>query len=262
VNDLIEDDLAGDENEVSMSDQLRGLMEESTVQAPGAPSPLLGKMIERMGYEAVYLSAANVAENSMALPIDAKAKFANIAQQAKYLAKAVSIPIILDLANALGQRENLSKELKQLEDVGVAAVIWNDHDDAGLTTKQLQSATSVTDLVLGIRTSALDRVESFRGEGAELVVITGLTSKKEFENVIAQTDTELIAEMAEFSDNPLLTAEELSELGFAVIIYPDTLLRITLKAAEAALATLGAEGSQAELLEIMMKPAELTQLRG
>ena len=66
--------------------------------------------------------------------------------------------------------------------------------------------------------------------------------------------------MTEFGKSPLLTLEELAELGYAVVLYPVTMLRVAMKAVEAALAMLADEGTQASLLDLMQTREELYDL--
>ncbi len=66
--------------------------------------------------------------------------------------------------------------------------------------------------------------------------------------------------MTEFGQSPLLTLDELADLGYAAVLYPVTLLRVAMKAVEAALETLAADGTQAELLDVMQTRQELYDL--
>ena len=70
----------------------------------------------------------------------------------------------------------------------------------------------------------------------------------------------LIANMTEFGASPLLTHQELAALGFAVVLYPVTLLRVAMKAIEAALAVIADAGSQEELLDLMQTRDQLYEL--
>ena len=66
--------------------------------------------------------------------------------------------------------------------------------------------------------------------------------------------------MTEFGQSPLLTLQELSDLGYAAILYPVTLLRVAMKAVETTLALLAEEGSQLELIDLMQSRQELYEL--
>ena len=68
--------------------------------------------------------------------------------------------------------------------------------------------------------------------------------------------------MTEFGKSPLLTLDELAQMGYAAVIYPVTLLRVAMKAMEAALAVIGNDGTQADLLDLMQSRQELYDLLG
>lgn len=66
--------------------------------------------------------------------------------------------------------------------------------------------------------------------------------------------------MTEFGKSPLLSLQELSDLGYAVVLYPVTLQRVAMKAIEASLAVIAAEGSQESILDLMQTREELYEL--
>jgi methylisocitrate lyase len=68
--------------------------------------------------------------------------------------------------------------------------------------------------------------------------------------------------MTEFGKSPLLTLEQLGEFGYAGVLYPVTLLRVAARAMEAALALVGSEGIQTELMDVMQTREELYDLLG
>src|SRR5262249_59426213 len=83
---------------------------------------------------------------------------------------------------------------------------------------------------------------------------------EEFGAFAQAVEVPLIANMTEFGKSPLLTINELSELGYAAVLYPVTLLRVAMKAAETALTLLAADGTQRDLLDLMQTRQELYDL--
>ena len=83
---------------------------------------------------------------------------------------------------------------------------------------------------------------------------------EEFKAFAEAIDVPLLANMTEFGKSPLLTSDELESLGYAAVIYPVTLLRVAMKAAEAALGILAADGTQREILDLMQTRQELYDL--
>ncbi|QDU93467.1 methylisocitrate lyase [Lignipirellula cremea] len=266
--------------------RLRQATEESAIQAPGAPSALFGRLIERMGYEAVYLSGAAISAGVLGLPDVGLMTLPELVQQATYLTRSVKIPVIADADTGFGDTVNVERTVIELEAAGVAAIQLEDQElpkrcghlsgkrivETGVMCAKIRAAVAARrdpNLVIIARTDARDslglpeaieRSQRYLEAGADWIFPEALANRKEFEAFVAQIDAPLVANMTEFGKSPLLTADELAEMGYAVILYPVTLLRVAMKAAEAALATLGAEGTQRDLLEIMQTREELYEL--
>src|SRR5207237_8599588 len=82
---------------------------------------------------------------------------------------------------------------------------------------------------------AIDRAKRYLDAGADWIFPEALQSKDEFEQFARAIEAPLVANMTEFGKSPLLTLEELADLGYSVVLYPVTLLRIAMTAGEAAL---------------------------
>jgi methylisocitrate lyase len=96
--------------------------------------------------------------------------------------------------------------------------------------------------------------------GADWIFPEALASRDEFQAFAAAVDAPLVANMTEFGKSPLLTFDELAELGYRVVLYPVTLLRVAMKAVETALTILAEDGTQRELLDLMQTRQELYDL--
>ena len=126
-----------------------------------------------------------------------------------------------------------------------------------------------SDLVLIARTDArgvtnfddaLDRAKRYLDAGADWIFPEALANRGEFERFADEIDVPLVANMTEFGKSPLLSLTELADLGYAVALFPVTLLRVAMKAMEAALGVLAEDGTQTELLDLMQTRAELYEL--
>ena len=85
-------------------------------------------------------------------------------------------------------------------------------------------------------------------------------NEAEFEQFANEINAPLVANMTEFGKSPLLTVTQLSELGYAAVLFPVTLQRVAMRAVDAALALIASEGSQNELLDLMQTREELYDL--
>ncbi len=93
-----------------------------------------------------------------------------------------------------------------------------------------------------------------------MVFPEALQSADEFERFAKEISVPLIANLTEFGKSPLLTVKELGDLGFAAVLFPVTIFRVAMKAAENALVELADAGSQPSLMEAMQTRAELYEL--
>jgi methylisocitrate lyase len=96
--------------------------------------------------------------------------------------------------------------------------------------------------------------------GADWVFPEALQSREEFARFAEEIEAPLIANVTEFGKSPLLSVDELADLGYAAALFPVTLFRVAMKAMEAAAALIAVEGSQRDLLEVMQTREELYEL--
>lgn len=271
---------------MSSGKRLRELVAEATIQVPGAPNALFARLIERCGYDAVYLSGAALSAGVLGLPDVGLFTLSELAQQTAYLARATSLPVIVDADTGFGAAVNVERTVIELETAGAAAIQLEDQQlpkrCGHLSGKTLVEATEMcaklraavaarqdAELVIIARTDArgvvsldeaISRAKQYLDAGADWIFPEALQSKDEFKAFAQAVDAPLVANMTEFGKSPLLTLEELAELGYSAVLYPVTLLRVATKAAEAALNFIAADGSQRELLDLMQTREELYDL--
>jgi methylisocitrate lyase len=266
--------------------RLRQLVERDTIQIPGAPTALFGRLVEQMGFEAVYLSGAAFSAGVLAMPDVGLFTLSELVEHARLLTRAVGIPVIVDADTGFGAAVNVVRTVVELEAAGAAAIQLEDQvlpkRCGHLSGKALVSAEEMctkiraavvartnADTVILARTDArgvtsfddaVDRAKRYLAAGADWIFPEALADRVEFEKFAAAVDAPLVANMTEFGRSPLLTLDELADLGYAAAIYPVTVLRVAMKAAEAALATIAADGTQGDLLDLMQTREELCEL--
>jgi methylisocitrate lyase len=265
---------------------LRDTIAEGTIQVPGATSALVARLIEQTGYGAMYLSGASLSANILALPDVGLFNLTELVQQTTYLTRSSNLPLIVDADTGFGEAINVERTVIELEAAGVAAIQLEDQQlpkrcghlsgkslvEPAAFCAKLRAAVSARinpDLVLIGRTDArgvtslndaIERAKQYLDAGADWVFPEALASKEEFARFAREVKAPLVANMTEFGKSPLLTLDELSDLGYAVVLYPVTLQRIAMKAIEASLAVIAAEGSQESVLDLMQTREELYDL--
>lgn len=265
---------------------LRDTIAEGTIQVPGATSALVARLIEQAGYGAMYLSGASLSANVLALPDVGLFTLSELVQQATYLTRSSNLPLIVDADTGFGEALNVERTVIELEAAGVAAIQLEDQqlpkrcghlsgkslvEPAAFCAKLRAAVTARInpDLVLIGRTDArgvtslddaIDRAKQYLDAGADWIFPEALASKDEFERFAREVKAPLVANMTEFGKSPLLTLDELTELGYAVVLYPVTLQRVAMHAIRATLGVIAMEGSQESILDLMQTREELYDL--
>jgi methylisocitrate lyase len=239
-----------------------------------------------MGFSAMYLSGAALSAGVVGMPDIGLFTLTELVQQVQYLTSQVVTPVIVDADTGFGDTANVERTVIELERAGAAAIQLEDQElpkrCGHLSGKSLVSveamcakvraavaARSDDSLVIIARTdargvdsvdAAVDRARKYVAAGADWIFPEALATREEFAAFAKAVDVPLIANMTEFGKSPLLSFAELSELGYAAVLYPVTLLRVAMKAAETALSILATDGTQRDLLDLMQTRQELYDL--
>lgn len=271
---------------ISGGKQLRELVTDSTIAVPGAPNALVAKLVERVGFRAVYLSGAAFSAGALGLPDIGLFTLSELAEETRRLSRAVRLPVMVDADTGFGGPLCVERTVWELEQAGAAAIQLEDQVSpkrcGHLAGKSLVSADEMcgkiraavaarrdADLVIIARTDArgvsglddaIARARAYVAAGADWVFPEALESRDEFEAFARAVRVPLVANMTEFGRSPLMTVDELSELGYAVVLFPVTLLRVAMKAVERAAQVLAGEGTQRSLLDTMQTRDELYEL--
>jgi methylisocitrate lyase len=274
------------EPDVTPGRMLRDLVAATAVQAPGAANALMGRLIEDMGFQAMYLSGAAFSAGVLALPDIGLFTLTELAQHLRYLTSRVSVPVIVDADTGFGDTANVERTIAELEAAGAAAIQLEDQElpkrCGHLSGKTLVTTDAMCaklraavasraddDLVILARTdargvdgfdAAVERANRYVDAGADWIFPEALETREEFEAFAKAIDVPLVANMTEFGKSPQLSFDELVDMGYQVVLYPVTLLRVAMKAAETTLSLLAEDGTQRELLDLMQTRQELYDL--
>ena len=252
---------------------LRQAAAQECIQIPGAPNALSARLIERYGFPAMYLSHKGLSAADLALPDLGLVTLTELVEQSRRLTAAANVPLLVDAGSGFGDVMQVERTVFELESAGAAGILLEDRlVDANAMYAKLRAAEAAradTDTVIVARTAvrsasgleaAIERAKRYLDAGAQWLLPTGLRNEDEFSAFADQIEAPLIADMDEFSDSPLLSAAALEQMGYAAVLYPMTLLRVAMRASEAALAMLAGEGHQRELLDLMQSEEELQDL--
>lgn len=274
------------ESTLTPGEILRDLVDTAAIQVPGAPNALVGRLIDEMGFSAAYLSGAALSAGVLAMPDVGLLTLTELVQQLQYLTARVTIPIIVDADTGFGDAVNVERTVSELERAGAAAIQLEDQElpkrcghlsgktlvpTAAMCAKLRAAVAARADesTVIIARTdargvggleAAIERAQQYIAAGADWIFPEALTSHDEFAAFAAAVRVPLVANMTEFGKSPLLGFDELSTLGYRIVLYPVTLLRVAMKAIESTLSILAVDGTQRDLLDLMQTRQELYDL--
>ena len=252
------------------------------LRVPGAYNPLTAKLIEEIGYDAIYVSGG-VMSNDLGYPDIGLTSLEDVSNRSKQIARVTNLPTIVDIDTGF---KNCSKTIKTFEKFGITAVHLEDQIDqkrcGHLDNKELISkermikkikecvsarkdknfkiiARSDANSVEGID-SMIDRCKAYVDAGAEVIFPEALKDEKEFELVRKSLDCYLLANMTEFGKSKLLNYKQLQNLGYNIVIYPVSTQRLAMKNVEDGLRAIFADGHQNNIIDKMQTRKRLYDL--
>lgn len=270
----------------SPSAALRKRVEQSTIAIPGAFNALTARLIEQAGFECMYLSGAAFSAGALSLPDVGLTTLSELAEETRRLTRAAAIPLLVDADTGFGDAIHVERTVRELEAAGADAIQLEDQclpkrcghlsgktligaNEMSAKLRAAVAAKSDPSLIIVARTdargvdgfdAAVERTKAYLDAGADWIFPEALKDRDEFALFARKVRAPLVANMTEFGQSPLLSVDELSELGYAAVLFPVTLLRVAMKGVDAALGLLQADGTQRELLDVMMTRQELYDL--
>lgn len=256
------------------------------LQFPGSWSPLVSMMIEREGFDGVYISGS-VLSNDLGYPDIGLTTLTEVTQRGRVIARTTKLPSIIDADTGFGEPMSVTRTIQEMIELGLSGCHLEDQENpkrcGHLDGKNVVAPETMIrklgaaakgkkldeNFVIIARTDAraiegldkaIDRAKAYIDAGADMIFTEALENEAEFEKFRKAVKAPLLANMTEFGKSKLLTAEQLSNLGYNVVIYPVTTLRLAMKATENGLREIKAKGTQEGLLGQMQHRKELYEL--
>ena len=263
----------------------KGLASGTLQRFPGAFNPLSAKLIQDKGFEGVYISGAVISAD-LGLPDIGLTTLTEVATRARQIARMTDLPALVDADTGFGEPMNVARTVQELEDAGVAGLHIEDQVnpkrcghldgkavvDSNTAVKRIRAAADARrdpNLLIMARTdirgidglqAAIDRAKQLVDAGADAIFPEAMVDLREFEAVRKAIDVPLLANMTEFGKSELFSNEQLSSVGINMVIYPVSLLRLAMGAAERGLDDLVASGSLNAQVPQMQTRARLYEL--
>ena len=267
------------EKRKDLNDKLKS---NKILRVPGAYNPLTAKIIEEIGYEAVYVSGGVMA-NDLGYPDIGLTTLKDISYRSNQIARVTNLPTIVDIDTGF---KSCEETIKTFEKCGIAAVHIEDQIEqkrcGHLDNKELISKEEMVNKIkkcVNARTDKnfkiiarsdakdvegidkmIDRCKSYVEAGAEIIFPEALKDEKEFEIVRKSLECYLLANMTEFGKSKILNYKELENLGYNIVIYPVTTQRLAIKSVEEGLRVIFEDGHQNNIIDKMQTRKRLYDL--
>src|SRR5437773_3332831 len=271
---------------MSKGAKLRQLIAQGAVMLPGVPNAAMARQVERTGFDAVYMSGAGMANATAGVPDIGLLSMTEVVRLAGYIANAVAIPAIVDADTGFGGAENVARTIRELEKADLAGCHIEDQefpkrcghlagkslvdiDEMAERIKAAVRARRDQDFFIIARTDAhavedfgrtVERARSYVEAGADGIFPEALQSSEEFKAFAREVKAPLLANMTEFGKSPLLSFQQLSDLGYRIVIFPMSAFRVSMKASDEFLRDLKKRGTQSGWLDKMQTRKELYEL--
>lgn len=253
---------------------------------PGAYAPLVAMQIEKMNFEGVYISGS-VLSNDLGYPDIGLTTLTEVAQRGRQIARATALPSIIDADTGFGVAMNAARTMQEFIEMGLAGCHLEDQENPKrcghldgkslVSTKDMIQKIKAADsarkmdpnFVIIARTDArasegldkaIERAKAYVDAGADVIFTEALADEKEFEIFRKEVSAPLLANMTEFGKSKLLTVKQLESIGYNIVIYPVTTMRLAMKAVENGLKTIQETGSQEAAVVNMQTRKELYEL--
>ena len=256
------------------------LKAECPLQIVGVIHAYAAILAQKIGFRALYLSGAGVANASRGLPDVGITTLTDVLTDVRRIASATSLPLLVDADTGW---DDPHQTVQQMIAVGVAGIHIEDQVPAKrcghLPDKQLVSADEMVsrlrsanagktdpDFVLMARTDAaasegidlaIQRACRYRDAGADMIFAEALTELEHYGRFAAALQIPVLANITEFGSTPLFSLQELAGAGVSLALYPLSAFRAMNAAALKVYREIRANGSQAALLDEMQTRAEL-----
>ena len=264
--------------------RLKSLIDNNQyVLTPGVFSPLIAMMAEKKGFKSLYFSGAAFSAMK-GIPDIGIFTFQELFDAVIEITKMSNLPLIVDVDTGFGEVINVTRTVSDLESIGVAAIQIEDQlfpkrcghlegkeiIEANEFAKKIYAAKSVSkDMLVIARTdakavegidSAIERAKLYKDAGADIIFPEALETEEEFKLFAESVNGDMLANMTEFGKTPYYPAEKFADMGYKIIIYPVSSLRIALNAISDLFDEIMKTGTQVKFVEDMLTRKDLYNL--
>lgn len=272
---------------MKQSEHLRQLLSSGRLlAAPGAYDAITAKMVEKAGFEAVYVTGSGVSLTLLGQPDLNTVSYLELKEKVDNFCSTINIPVIVDIDTGFGGPLNLIRLVRDFERMGVAAVQIEDQiapkrcghelgrrvvscEEMLCRIRTIAEQRSKDGLVIVARTDArteqgldeaIRRANVFLACGADVAFVESPESREEVQRIAREVKGPVLFNNVEGGRSPFLSQKELSDDGVRAVIYPNTLTRIVTRSIQRLLNELKNTGTTEGLWSEMLDHKEVWSL--
>jgi len=266
----------------------QAMVDEKPLQVVGTINAYTAIMAESVGYKAIYLSGAGVANASYGLPDLGMTSLNDVITDVTRITSASSVPLLVDVDTGWGGAFNIARTVKEMIKAGAAGMHIEDQvaqkrcghrpnkeivsrEEMVDRIKAAVDAKTDADFIVMARTDALavvgldevlERARLCEEAGADAIFAEAMTDLDMYRQVTDLVNVPVLANITEFGSTPCYTTEELRSVDIAMALYPLSAFRAMNQAALNVYKTLRSEGSQASVIDTMQTRKDLYEFLG
>lgn len=249
------------------------LKDREIIIAPGASTALLAKIIEDIGFDVIYATGAGISNMNFGFPDVGLTTMNEILEVCKKINDAVNLPVIADIDNGYGNPLNVYRTVKEFSRAGMAAIQIEDQvspkrcghfegkdviSSEEMVYKIKAARDADNDVVIIARTDsiavngfedAIERAGLYAENGADMIFVEAPRNIEELRKIPENITVPCVANMVEGGKTPIISTNELSHMGYKMVIYANLSLRAAIKAAKNVLMVLKREGSSINVMD-------------
>lgn len=255
---------------------------------PGAFNALSAKVIEDLGFEAIYVTGAGVTNMWFGLPDQGFMGLHEIAEHTARIRDAVSLPLIVDADTGFGNALNVRHTVRVLERAGADCIQFEDQvapkrcghfagkevistEEAVAKIKAAVDARHDSNLLILARTdacavqgfeAAVERAQKFSEAGADILFVEAVTTAEHIRTLPQRLEKPQLMNMVIGGKTPIVGAEELAQMGYGIVLYANAALQGAVMGMQKALTVLRDERSVREDSGLVAPFAERQRLVG
>jgi len=258
------------------------LKDKKILRFPGAYNPLTAKLITEIGFDGIYISGG-VMSNDLGMPDIGLTTLKEVSYRANQISRVSDLPSIVDADTGF---KNCKKTIETFENLGLSGCHIEDqieekrcghldnkeiisNEDMEKKIKTCVDSRKDKNFLIIARTDAntvegldktIERIKIYENAGADVIFPEAMKDEKEFEKIRKNSNVSLLANMTEFGKSKLLSAKELENLGYNIVIYPVTTQRLAMKNVEDGLKVIFKDGHQNSIIDKMQTRKRLYEL--